>query len=135
MPADAPRGRTRAVAAGTATRAYGVAVAAAGTGTAVAAASLARRTASRTGARPAVGVVRVLGARQVIQGAAVVTAPTPVVVALGVAVDALHATSMFGLAGAMARYRRPALISGALASVSALCGGLLLWRQVSAVAD
>ncbi|MEO7446799.1 MAG: hypothetical protein ABI336_00890 [Humibacillus sp.] len=63
-------------------------------------------------------VTRVLGVRHLVQGLAQVAAPSalrgPVVV------DALHAASMLPLALVDPGYRRPALLSGGLALLSAI---------------
>ena len=59
-------------------------------------------------------VVRVLGARLVVQHALVLSAPEPPVVRAAAAVDLLHAASMVPLLGSR-RYRRAALISGGVA--------------------
>ena len=59
--------------------------------------------------------VRLLGARLLVQHAAVLAVPEPGVVRAGSAVDLLHAASMVPLVRS-ARYRRAALISGAVAT-------------------
>ncbi len=59
--------------------------------------------------------VRLLGARLVVQHAAVLAVPEARTVRIGAAVDLLHAASMVPLAGS-APYRRAAVISGAVAS-------------------
>ncbi|MGR6965177.1 hypothetical protein ACU610_11995 [Geodermatophilus sp. URMC 61] len=59
--------------------------------------------------------VRLLGARLVVQHAAVLAAPEPRVVRAGSAVDLLHAASMVPLVRSP-RYRRAALISGGIAA-------------------
>src|SRR4051794_27846608 len=56
----------------------------------------------------AVTVVRVLGARQVLQGALTAWAPTPAVTGLGAVVDALHGMTCVGLAALSPRWRRVA---------------------------
>jgi hypothetical protein len=68
---------------------------------------------------PGSGWVRLLGARYLAQGAVQASLPRPEVLELSVAVDALHAASMVGLAMLRAEYRRPALISAAVATGSA----------------
>jgi len=68
---------------------------------------------------PGSGWVRLLGARYLAQGTVQASLPRPEVLELSVAVDALHAASMVGLAMLRAEYRRPALISAAVATGSA----------------
>jgi hypothetical protein len=70
-------------------------------------------------ARPGPGWVRLLGARYLVQGAVQTSLPRPEVLQLSVVVDALHAASMVGLAMLRTEYRRPALISAAVATGSA----------------
>lgn len=64
---------------------------------------------------------RVLGARHVLQ-ATIELASWPRWRRLGAAVDGLHAISAMGAAGADRRWRRPALIDGALAGTFAATG-------------
>ena len=66
-----------------------------------------------------VTVVRVLGARQVVQAAAVRRWPRAAG-RLGALADGLHASSMLALAVLRPRHRRAALASGAVAVVLAL---------------
>jgi hypothetical protein len=68
---------------------------------------------------PGSGWVRLLGARYLGQGALEASLPRAEVLELSVAVDALHAASMVGLAMLRPEYRRPALISAAVATGSA----------------
>jgi hypothetical protein len=63
--------------------------------------------------------VPLLGARLVVQHAAVLAVPTPRVVRVGSVVDLLHAASMVPLARSVP-YRRAAVISGAVAAGYAL---------------
>lgn len=65
-----------------------------------------------------VWLVRLLGARLLLQHGAVLTLPDPVLVRAGSAVDLLHAASMVPFVGS-ARYGRAARISGALAAAYA----------------
>ncbi|MDX6366060.1 MAG: hypothetical protein QOK30_1136 [Nocardioidaceae bacterium] len=74
---------------------------------------------------PRPGWVRLLGARYLVQGAAQASMPRAAVLQLSVVVDALHAASMVGLAMLRAEYRRPALISAAVATGSAA----VTWAQ------
>jgi hypothetical protein len=67
-------------------------------------------------------VVRVLGARQVAQAVVTGRAPTPAVLWLGTEVDVAHAATMIGLAVVERRYRRAALVDGAIAMAFALVG-------------
>lgn len=60
--------------------------------------------------------VRVLGARQVIQGVVLLLHPSKTLRAGAVALDATHAASMLALAGLDPRARRAALTSATLAT-------------------
>ncbi|WP_212719159.1 hypothetical protein, partial [Blastococcus sp. CCUG 61487] len=64
-------------------------------------------------------VVRLLGARLVVQHLAVLRRPEPAVLRATAGLEALHAASMVPLL-ALPRYRRAALVSGAVALGSAL---------------
>jgi hypothetical protein len=68
---------------------------------------------------PPAWIVRVLGVRSLIQGAAELRWPTPALARTGAVVDATHAASMALVAVRSRRYRRAALVSGAFATVSA----------------
>jgi hypothetical protein len=69
---------------------------------------------------PPTWIVRVLGVRSGLQGAAELAWPTPAAAWTGAAIDAAHAASMAAVALASRRYRRAALLSGALAAGSAI---------------
>lgn len=71
------------------------------------------------------GVARVLGARQLAQGALTALTAGPRVTGGAAAVEGLHGTSMVALAAASSRYRRLALVSAAVAATEALAGGWL----------
>jgi hypothetical protein len=73
-------------------------------------------------------VVRVLGARQVAQAGLALAFPAEPLLGLGVAVDALHALSMVPLVLATPRWRRPALVSGLMATAFAVAGVLAARR-------
>lgn len=73
-----------------------------------------------TCARPATTFARVLGARELVQGAATAALPTAGTVRVGVAVDVLHAVSMCGLAVVDGSRRRPALLNALTATGWAL---------------
>jgi hypothetical protein len=75
------------------------------------------------------GVVRVLGARQVTQAGLALAFPAEPWLGLGAGVDALHALSMIPLVLAAPRWRRPALVSGLTAAGFAAVG-LLAARRV-----
>ena len=77
-------------------------------------------------------LVRVLGARGVVQGALTAATPQPVTLALGASADSAHALSMLPVAIASSRYRRPAAISGAVAAVMAVAGAALARDGASA---
>jgi hypothetical protein len=74
--------------------------------------------------RPADDRVRiastVLAARDLMTATLLTRDPSPAVRRALAAVDGLHAASMIGLALVSARYRRPALVSAAIATVLAL---------------
>lgn len=78
------------------------------------------RTVTGPGALPPEGVVRVLGARRVVQGVVVGATSSPAVAWLSVAVDALHAGTMVGAARIWPQYRKAELTSAAIALGSAL---------------
>ena len=77
-------------------------------------------------ARPDPRIVWLLGARMVGQGVALLVRPSTAMWRLGSAVDAAHGTSMVGLAVLSRRYRRPAVISAAVAATSA-------WLEIASV--
>jgi hypothetical protein len=81
---------------------------------------------------PGRGWVRLLGARYVAQGAVQASMPKAEVLELSVVVDALHAASMLGMAAIRAEYRRPALLSAAVATGSAAVTWLQAQRMRSA---
>lgn len=67
-------------------------------------------------------VLRVLGARELIQAAISLLHPSPRVLAAGSAVDALHATSCLGVAAVDTRWRRGGLLGAFDAAAFALAG-------------
>lgn len=71
-------------------------------------------------------IVRVLGARILLQAGVETSRPRPVILRLGVAVDLTHAVSMLGAACIWPRYRRAALASAGSAAASALVGTLII---------
>ena len=73
-------------------------------------------------------LVRALGARMLVQHAAVLVRPGPGVVTAGAALDALHAASMLPFLGS-ARYGRGARVSAAVALGSAVAGRVLAGSQ------
>ncbi len=74
------------------------------------------------GKTPDNAIVRVLGGRQLLQGTAQIARPVTDVVLGGVAVDLVHAASMLLLSLLWPNYRRSALSSAAIATVSAAAG-------------
>ncbi|SDP09518.1 hypothetical protein SAMN05660199_03138 [Klenkia soli] len=64
-------------------------------------------------------LVRVLGARTVVQSAVLLATPTRQALQVGAAVDALHAASMVPAALIWPSYRQVAAVSGGIATVSA----------------
>ena len=65
-------------------------------------------------------LVRVLGARQVVQQLVVLARPTPAVVNTASAVDLTHAASMLAAWALAPRYRRAELVSAAVATAAAV---------------
>ena len=65
-------------------------------------------------------VVRVLGARRVVQHLAVALVASRGLALLGAGVDAVHAASMVGAAALWPQYRRAALTSAAVATTAAV---------------
>jgi len=65
-------------------------------------------------------LVRVLGARQVVQQVVVLARPTSAVVNTASAVDLTHAASMLAALVLAPRYRRAELVSAAVATASAV---------------
>ncbi len=116
------------------TRALGVLVAGVGLGTFVTAPRAAAAAAGNLGPTPDPRIVRVLGARQVVQGAVTFGRPEASTVGVGAAADIAHALSMIALGFAVPRYRRPALISALLAGATAALGGLTLLGERPTVA-
>jgi hypothetical protein len=84
------------------------------------------RLVSGTGPIPETAVVRILGGRQLLQGAAVLIRPAPALVIGALVVDVLHATSMLAAALIWPGYRRAAQTSAAVAGASAAAGALVL---------
>ena len=77
-------------------------------------------------------VIRVLGARQLLQGVLSAVSPTPAVLAVGVWVDGLHALSGVLFAALDRRRARPVLLDASLAAVLAAVGwGLDAQRRPS----
>ncbi|HEY2272804.1 MAG TPA: hypothetical protein VGH30_08515 [Jatrophihabitantaceae bacterium] len=69
---------------------------------------------------PPAWLVRVLGVRMAAQAGLELLAPSTDVALLGAGVDVTHAASMFAVAAVSRRYRRGAVVSGAIASGFAL---------------
>jgi hypothetical protein len=78
-------------------------------------------------------IVRLLGARGLVQGAVTVLDPDTTTLGLGACVDAAHALSMLPVVVASSRYRRPAAISGAVAAGLAVAGLGLARRDPASV--
>jgi hypothetical protein len=93
-----------------------VARAAWGAGCLLAPAAVGRVLGLAPGDRRALLLLRTLGARDLGQAVLAATAPPPALRRLGVAVDALHASSMVALAAVSRDYRRPALTSALIAT-------------------
>jgi hypothetical protein len=67
-------------------------------------------------------VIRLLGARQLLQAAVTRARPTEAVLAVGAGIDALHAASMLALAAYRPEWRGPALTDAAVAGCLAVAG-------------
>jgi hypothetical protein len=108
-------------------RIWGAATAVVGAATLLRPADVARLV-SGPGSTPNTAVLRVLGGRQLLQGAAVLIRPAPMLVIGGSAVDVLHAISMIAAGVISPGYRRAALVSAAVAgaSAAAAAGALVL---------
>lgn len=72
-----------------------------------------------TGARPETWIVRLLGARTVIQAAVTAARPTRFIEVAGAGGDLAHAASMVWVARRVPRFGRPALASAAVAALFA----------------
>ncbi len=70
-------------------------------------------------------IVRILGAREVLQGVAVAVRPSRTVIGAGILVDVAHAATMVAGAVLLPRYRRPTVLSGLLALASAVAGAVV----------
>jgi hypothetical protein len=81
------------------------------------------------GGVPPAWIVRVLGARLLVQAAPEAISPSRNMLRLGVLVDLAHAVSMLAAAQVWPRYRRAALASAGSAGVSALAGALIVQGQ------
>lgn len=68
-------------------------------------------------------VVRILGARHLVQGIVTAGNPGPIVLAVGAQVDLAHVASMLGLAVLDQRRRRAGLVDAAAAGAFAFTGG------------
>jgi hypothetical protein len=77
------------------------------------------------------GVVRVLGARQMAQGAWTIKSGTASSLVLGAGVDALHAASMAGVAWLDPERRRPAGLDAMSAASFSLAGLALAVRMAT----
>jgi hypothetical protein len=72
--------------------------------------------------KPARGVIRVLGARELLQAALTGARPTRSVLAVGAVIDGLHAVSMLLLGITRREWRAPALVDAAAAAALGLLG-------------
>ena len=79
--------------------------------------------------RPARVLVRLLGARQIVQAGLSWPAPSAPVTALGIVVDALHAATMAAMATIEPRWRRTAMLS-ALTAAAWAGSGLVAVRRI-----
>ena len=80
------------------------------------------------GPEPAAWIVRVLGARLVVQNVVTFVRPTREVVLAGAATDALHAASMLVARVRWPDHARPIWVSGSTAAASAAAGALTAVR-------
>jgi hypothetical protein len=115
-----------------AARALGVVELVSGIALTVRPAAIARAVTRTGGTVPATWLVRVLGARSLLQGAVTLARPTRDVLAAGSAIDALHAASMLPVVVGLPRHRRAAAASAAVAASTATAG--LLCRSGSTAA-
>lgn len=109
-------------------RAWGAAAAVAGAAMAARPADIAAA-AGGQGCRPPDPIVRILGIRYLLQGAVLIGTQGRRIVIAAVAADTAHAASMMAVAATRPRYRRPALVSAGLATMSAGTGTLALLRH------
>ncbi len=79
---------------------------------------------------PDARIVRILGMRQVVQGATGLARPTCAVMSVGAVVDSLHALSLIPLILFSRRYRTVASISAGLAAAAAAGGASLSARRL-----
>ncbi len=77
-------------------------------------------------------VIRVLGGRQLAQAVLTYLAPETKVTAAGAAIDGIHALTMLGLAARPTRWRRPALVEAAMATVLSALGAVCSREMESA---
>jgi hypothetical protein len=96
---------------------------------------VARRAGGKQRPVPPAWLVRVLGARSVLQGLVTGLAPQPSVLAAGAVVDTTHALSMVPVMIASARYRRVAALSTAVAVASAAAGAAAAGTALRTRAD
>lgn len=75
--------------------------------------------------RRSAAVARVLGVRQIVQGAVTAGRPGPAVLALGAEVDVAHSVSMLALAMLDRTRRRTALVDASVAGTLAVAGTAL----------
>jgi hypothetical protein len=81
----------------------------------------------------AADVLRVLGARHVVQAVAQTLQPAPTALYLGAVVDGLHGLSGLAFAALNRRWRRAALIDSAIAAGFALATALIASRDRAGV--
>lgn len=77
------------------------------------------RLASGAGPCPALWIVQVLGARLAAQGTALLLRRDQRTARIGLGVDVVHALSMLAASSLLPRYRRPAMVSATMATLSA----------------
>jgi hypothetical protein len=73
-------------------------------------------------------VARILGGRQLAQGAVTTAFPDPTVLAAGAAIDALHSATAVALAVAARRWRNAAITDAVIAATLAGTGCWLAFR-------
>ena len=84
---------------------------------------------------PPAWIVRVLGMRSLVQGAAEFRWPTPALAWTGATVDATHAATMAFVATRSRRYRRAAFVSGVFATLSAAGQAAAAGRELRSRSD
>jgi hypothetical protein len=114
----------------TAARIWGAATAAIGAAMLARPVVASRMVGAHGAERPNPTIVRVLGGRQLLQGAAVLALPARSFVLIGGSIiDMLHASSMLAASALWPRYRRAGSASAVIAGTSAAAGFVISRRR------